>query len=607
MRRGPSIGRDWRNEAMQRLRSPEFVISIVLLVVLSYLVLVPLFSLGLRTFTWGAGDRRLSANAVEGALTIEHWSRMLFGRTASRLTWEPLINTLTTGTAAALLALVLGGSLAWLVTRSNLPGRKWLRSILTFPYLIPAFAIALAWQTMFKSPIAGGRPGIFQVIFGIAPPVWLSYGPIPIILAMMVHFYPFAFILVSGALDAVDSQLEESAVLQGASRLTILRRITFPMVLPSFLSALVLIFGRTIGGFAIPYFLGAPVRYWTLSTMLFRSFSLGMEVNGYILAILLILMAAILVYFNARVLGKGTRRFEIIGGKGFKTSVTSLGRWRWPAFALIALFTLVVAVFPIGLLGYQSLMLVDGKYALSNLTLHYWLGPSDPSIAHGIPGLFRNQTVLGGAWNSIRFALTASFLSAVLGLIIGYISVRRARSLLSKALQQISFIPYLFPGIAFGAMYLSLFAVRRGPIPALYGTFALIVLVGVITRLPYTTRTGASAVAQIGQELEEAAELQGSRWFNKMRRVVIPLAASGLVSGMMVTFVGLMRVLAPIILLITPSTRVLMTVAYRFQEDDVVQMSNALVLLVTVITLVGELIVWRLGRGRLARLRSGGP
>jgi len=203
--------------------------------------------------------------------------------------------------------------------------------------------------------------------------------------------------------------------------------------------------------------------------------------------------------------------------------------------------------------------------------------------------------------------VTASAISAFLGLIIGYIVVRRGKSWLSKLLNQISFFPYLFPGIAFGAMYLSMFAVRRGPIPALYGTFTLIVLVAVVKRLPYTTRTGTSAITQINQELEEAAQLQGSSWLHRFRRIVIPLATSGIVSGMMVTFVGLMRVLAPIILLITPSTRVLMTVAYRFAEDDITQLSNALILLVTFITIIGEVLIWRLGRGKLSRMREGAP
>jgi len=596
----------WKNSAKRQLRSPEFIISVVLIIVLSYLVLVPLFNLAWRTFSWGPGDQRISRQAVPGQFTIAHWDRVLFGRVSNKMVWQPLGHTMLTGTIAAAAALLLGGTFAWLVVRSDIPGRRIMRTMLTLPYLIPAFAISLAWETMFKSPIAGGRPGLFEVLFGAPPPTWLSYGPVPIIIALTIHFYPFACILGSGSLSSFDSQLEESAELQGASRWTIMRRITFPMVLPAFLSSLVLTFGRTVGGFAIPYFLGGPVHYWTLSTMLFRSFSMGLDVNGYIIAILLIVLASVLVYFNTRVLGKGSRKFEIIGGKGFKARLAPLGRWRWPVFAIVSAFILVAGVSPIALLGYQSLMLIDGQYGLSNLTLHYWIGPSDPAIAFGSPGLFRSAAILGGAWNSIRFAVTASFIAALVGLVIGYIVVRRRKSWLSKLLNQISFLPYLFPGIAFGAMYLSMFAVRRGPVPALYGTFALIVLVAVVKRLPYTTRTGSSAIAQIGQELEEAAALQGASWLNRLRRIVIPLATSGIVSGMMVTFVGLMRTLAPIILLITPSTRVLMTMAYRYAEDDITQLSNALVLFVTLITIVGELIVWRLGRGRLSRMREGG-
>ncbi len=595
----------WRNKLRRRLSSPEFILSLVLLVALSYLILVPLFNLTWRTFSWGASDARISRNADPGKFTVAHWERLLFGRTSSRMVWEPLTHTLITGTIAAVLALVLGGTLAWLATRSDLPGRRWMRSVLTLPYIIPAFALAMAWEALFKSPMTGGRPGLFQALSGVTPPMWLSYGPIPIIITMTIHFYPFAFILLSGALATVDSQLEESAQLQGAPRWMIMRKITFPMVTPAFLSSLVLIFGRTVGGFAIPYFLGGPTQYWTLSTMLFRNFSLGLDVNGYVLAIILIALASLIVYFNSRVQGGSIEKFQIISGKGFKISITRLQKWRWPIFSLVAVFALIAAILPIGILAYQSLMLIDGQYGLGNLTTHYWIGSSDPGIAWGYPGLLRNPLVLGGAWNSIRFAVSASLIAAIVGLLIGYIVVRTPRSWLSKLLNQISFLPYLFPGIAFGAMYLSMFAVRRGPIPALYGTFTLIVLVGIVNRLPYTTRTGASSVAQIGQELEEAAQLQGASWLQRFRSIVIPLASSGIVSGMMVTFVGLMRVLSPIILLITPSTRVLMTVAYRFTEDDILQLSNALILLVTFITLIGELIIWRLGRGRLSRLREG--
>ncbi len=185
-----------------------------------------------------------------------------------------------------------------------------------------------------------------------------------------------------------------------------------------------------------------------------------------------------------------------------------------------------------------------------------------------------------------------------------YIVVRNRGSWISTLLDQISFLPFLFPGIAFGAMYLSIFAARHGPVPALYGTFTLLVVISVIKRLPYSVRTGTSAVTQIGQELEEAAEIEGATWFQRIRRIVMPLATAGVVSGLMVTFVGVMRELALIILLITPKTRVLMTLGFRYVEEDVIQLGNALVLLVTLITIVGELIVWQLGKSRLMRLQE---
>jgi iron(III) transport system permease protein len=241
----------------------------VLLVVLAYLVLIPLYGIVERTLTWENTDIRMSRDAVPGEFTLFHWKNIILGRVANSFFFKPLVNTLITGSIAAVIALLLGGLLSWFVTRTDMPGRKWLRAVLTLPYIIPSFAIALAWGTLFRSPRIGVPPGFFQVVFGVAPPEWLSYGPIPIIITMVIHFFPFAFLLVSGALATIDTQLEESAELLGASRWMILRKITFPIVAPAFMAAFVLTLGRTIGTFALPYLLGGPIRYHTLSTMLF--------------------------------------------------------------------------------------------------------------------------------------------------------------------------------------------------------------------------------------------------------------------------------------------------------------------------------------------------
>lgn len=594
----------WLNLIRYRITSPQFIISVLLLVVLAYLVLVPLYGLVERTLIWEDSDTRMSREIEPGEFTFFHWKNVFSGRIAKPFFYKPLMNTLFTGSIAAVLALFLGGILSWLVTRTDMPGRGWLKTLLTLPYIIPAFAIALAWETLFRDPNIGGQPGFFQVVFNVPPPEWLSYGPIPIIITMVIHFFPFALLLVSGALATIDTQLEEGAELLGASRFTILRKITFPIVAPAFMAAFVLTFGRTIGTFALPYFLGGPVRYHTLSTMLFTSLKLGFDPIAYVLGIVLIIITIFVVYISNKFLGGNLRRFETVGGKGFKGEPTSLGRWRWPTFSLVTLFTFITAIFPLALLAYQTLMLIDGRYGLDNLTFHFWIGHSDPNIAHGEPGVFHNPIILGATWNSIRLAVVSSIIGAILGLIVAYIVVRDRKSLISKLLDQISFMPFLFPAIAFGAMYLSIFATRHGPVPALYGTFTLLVIISVVKRLPYSVRTGVSAITQIGQELEEAAEIEGATWFQRLRKIVMPLAISGMVSGLMVTFVGVMRELSLILLLITPQTRVLMTLGFGYAEEDQIQLGNALVLLVTLITIIGELIVWWLGKSRLSRLRE---
>ena len=586
------------------LLNPVNIALALLLVVLAYLVLWPFFQLVLETLTWGEGDRRLSREAVPGEFTWFHWLQATASPIAGKMLYGPLINTLITGIIATIIALSAGGILAWCVVRSDMPGKGWLQPILTLPYIIPSFAIALAWETVFRSPKVGGQPGLYESFLGVAPPEWISYGTVPISITLAIHYFPFAYLLVAGALATIDSQMEESALISGAGKLTILRRITFPVVAPAFVAAFILTFGKTIGQFALPFLLGAPVQFHTVATMVYANLALGLDSLAFVLAVILIVISLVSIWLSNRFVGKKSSRFETIGGKGFRSREVALGQWRWPVFLTVALFAFIVGILPLILLAVQSVKLIDGFFGLENLTWHFWTGGSNPDIAFGEPGVFHNNNIIGATWNTLKLASISAVIASVIGLIIAYIVVRKADNPLAQALDQIAFIPFLFPTIAFGAMYLTLFAEPVGPIPALYGTFSLLVLISVVSRLPYSVKTGVTAVTQIGKELEEAAEVAGASWSQRFRRIVMPLASAGLTSGMMVSFVGVMRELSLIILLITPSTRVLMTAGFGYAEEGLTQLSNALVLIVAILTILGELILWWIGKGRMARLRE---
>lgn len=593
--------------AKERVLDPQFVLKAFFLILLSYLILYPLLELIWSTLVWTDRGIRVyrAENAEPGALTGFFWRETFLGLNADRFLYQPLINSLVTGGTAAVLAVLIGCTLAWLVTRTDLPGRHWLKPLLTLPYIVPSFAVALSWETLFKSPRYGGTPGLWEAVFGVEPAAWVTLGPFPIIVTLAIHYSPFAFLLAAGALASVNSEMEESASLLGASRFKVLWRITMPAVAPALLAAAILTFAKAVGTFAMPYLLGVPAQYHTIATRLYSSLALGFEALAYVLALVLIVITGTALFLSTRALGRNMRRFQTIGGKGFRAKPIELGRARWPLFGVVATFTFLTGLFPLGLLAYQTLMKVDGHYGLDNLTLHYWIGTSDPEFADGEPGLIHNPLILDATWNTLQLATMASVTAAVVGLVIGYLIVRNPGKWSSKLLEQLSFMPFLFPGLALAAMYLTLFAVPRGPIPALYGTFILLILICVIDRLPYGVRMGVSSVAQIGTELEEAAELQGASWLKRFRRIILPLAVPGVVSAVMVCFVGLMRELSLFILLITPSTHVLMTLGLQYTEQDLRQLSNAIVLVVAVLTILGELVVWRVGRSRVGRSGTG--
>jgi iron(III) transport system permease protein len=205
------------------------------------------------------------------------------------------------------------------------------------------------------------------------------------------------------------------------------------------------------------------------------------------------------------------------------------------------------------------------------------------------------------AWNSIRLALWTAFSTALLGVILGYAIVKGRGTRLSKFVEQLAFIPYVIPGIAFGAVYISMFAKQVGPIPPLYGTFALLVIVSVAKHIPYSSRSGVSAMLQVGRELEEAGEVAGASAWQRFLRIIFPLTSSGFVSGFLLTFITTMRELSLIILLVTPATMVLATQTMRYKENGDDALANAIIIILVVITAVGNFLIGKFRGGSLKK------
>ncbi len=582
------IKRAWRT-----VNRPHVLLGILLVILMLYMVATPLVIMVQTTITWQQEDARLASDVVPGEFTLFHWFRVFSSQISQSMLWQPLQNTLITSLGISAFALTIGALLAWLVVRTDLPGRNLIRSVAIVPYMLPSWTIALAWIVVFKNERVGGAIGFMQAMTGAQPPDWLSYGPVPIIITLSLHYYAFTFLLVSGALQSLDARLEESGEILGASRWHVLRTITFPLMIPAILSGLILTFSRALGSFGTPAFLGNPVRYYTLATTLYNNISSRLTADGFILALVLILISVITLYFNQRVIGV-RKSFATLTGKGFTSNPVRLRALRYPIFAVICAFLAMAVFLPLLFLAYQTLMLHANDYSLSNLTLHFWIGESNPRIADGLEGILRSGQTWASTWNSVALATVVASITAVLGIFLGYATVKGRGTLLSKIVEQMAFLPYLMPSIAFGAIFLVMFAKPLGPIPALYGTFWILVIVSVAKNLPYSSRSGTAAMLQVGSELEEAAVVGGASWFNRFRRVIIPLTAPGLVSGFLLTFITTMRELSLIILLVTPATRTLPTLNFRYAEQGYHQPGDAMALVLVAIILVSEWLVRRL-------------
>ncbi len=593
----------WQFRRLWRtLTTPRSLITIVLGLLLVYLVVVPLVRIVWATLTWQPEDARLARGFEEGAFTLFHWSRTFLGPVSQELVYVPFINTLVTAAGTTLLSLLIGCPLAWLLTRTDLPGRRLLSSLVTIPYILPSWVIALAWLGIFKNPRVGGTTGLFQYLTGVAPPDWLAYGPIPIIVSLGLHYYAFAYVLVSGALASVDRYLEESGEILGAGRWRILRKITLPLVLPAMLSAFILTFSRALGTFGTPIFLGRPVRYYTLATSLYGNLRLGFAADAFILALVLIALSAITIYANQRLIG--TRKsFVTIAGRGVHVRPTQLRRWKYLLLTVVVAFVTVCVLAPLLFLVVQSLMLEENTYSLRNLSFHYWITAGGiRQYAEGEVGLLRNFLVLGAANNSVILAALTAVLVGLIGLFLGYAIVKGRGTRASRLLEQLAFLPYLIPSIAFGAAYIAMFSSPLGPIPALYGTFALLVVVSVAKNLPFSSRAGVSSMLQIGSELEEAAVVAGASWLTRFRRIIVPLTMSGFFSGFLLTFISTIRELSLIVLLVTPATRVLPSVLFRYTEQGFTQFADGIVVILVVLSLAGQ---WLISRVKGAELGKG--
>lgn len=567
------------------IKKPYNIILSVLLIVLGYLTLFPMLTMIKDTFTVHVSESMRLKQAA-GSWTLNHWFKVLFDPSSLSVFYKPFLNSLITSLGACLVALLFGGVFSWLITRTNIRWKKVLSSLFIFPYIMPSWTIALAWYNVFKNSVVGGVPGTFQALTGIEPPNWFAYGAFPIALVTGLHYAPFAYIMIGGVLRNMDANLEEAAMMLKTSRNRIVRKITIPMILPAILSTFLLVFSSGMSSFAVPQFLGLPVRYQVLTTQLYRTLNGINPGQGYCIAMIMILLSVGILAFNQRMVGT-RKNYTTVTGKSSNISLINLKKARNVISVIAVVLILMVSILPLVSFALESVILKPGDYSPSNFTLQFWIGSAEEnSIANNEAGLLLNPNLWKALWNSIKLSIVCALTAGTLGFLAGYGIVRGRGTKLAKIVDNLAFFPYLMPSMAFSVIYLSMFSTRRGPIPALYGSFFLLVLIGTVKYMPFASRSGINSMLQLSNQIEEAGEIIGVSWPKRMARLVIPIQKSSFISGYLLPFISCMRELSLFVLLVTPQNRVLTTLLFQYNEKGWSQYSNGINLMIVIIVLL---------------------
>jgi iron(III) transport system permease protein len=451
-----------------------------------------------------------------------------------------LLNTLTVSVAATVMALVFGFVMAWILTRTNVPGRHLFEQLMAVPYYLTPLLGALAWSLL-GSPESGFINQIWRALGGNSHLIDINtaYG---IAWVMALFEGSVAFVMIAAVMKSMDPALEEASQIMGASRIRTMLRITLPLVVPGVLGAAIFVFAEMLGSFAAALVLGLPSRYYVITTAIYQlvqQYPPKIQIAA-AMGVSLFAVMFFMLFLYRRIVMAGS--YVTITGKAFRPRVADIGPLRYVLLGVCLLYLFAAVGLPLVTLLYASLQKIAVAFpAAGNWTLEN----------------FRVAVTMNAVRSALANSLLLGFGTATIGVVLmGLLAwlIYRSRLPGSGLIEYIVMFPQAVPRLvfAFGLMW----AWVVFPIP-IYGTLWLLLLAYLTVFLPLGVRTIAGVMLQIDKSLEECAQMCGAPWAFRVRTVTIPLLVPGLVAAWLLLFIASIRELGASILLMGPHSKVI--------------------------------------------------
>jgi iron(III) transport system permease protein len=556
------------------------LLYVILLSFVAFIVLYPIVLLAINSFnvapfgrgwTWG----------------VQNWQTAL---TQPRIL-SALQNTITLSIARQAIALVIGITLAWLLARTNLPGRNWLEVGFWFALLLPHLPILMGWILLLDGHY-GVLVNAIRSIPGLSGFQFEIFSWWGIVVAhLVINLIPLKVFLLTPAFRNIDGALEEAARAHGASTFRSLLQIVFPLVTPAILFTTLLGIIRSMQSFEIELILGGAARIDVYSTLMYRDIQQSPPRYGSATALAMVVLLAMTPFIVMQQNFIGRRSYQTVSGK-FQARLYDLGAMRWPAFAFVGGLLGFILVLPTIFMLLSSFMKVFGVFNIPEpWTLGNWTRVlSDPLL-------------LKAVGNTLFIGFGATLVSITLFTVIAYVSLR-SKFHGRRILDFLTWLPSTIPGIvtSLGLLWLFLSTPIFRP---LYGTIWILIIAMGIAGITIGVQLIRSSLMQLGFELEEASWASGAGWTLTMRRVLMPLMAPTIAIVGLQSFAGAVSAVSLIALLGSAGNKPLSLLQLEYLDTGLFEPASAIGIMIFLLAVVAAVLA-RVISNRVGLARFGG-
>ena len=532
----------------------QTILGTLLLLVVGGAVLFPLTLIAIQSFSVpvAPGQTQFGLAGWQAVLT-ENGLRLAVG------------NTVLLILARQIVALPLAVGMAWIIARTDLPGRNWFEFAFWLSFFLPPLTVTLSW-ILLLSPQYGLVNQVLKPL-GIGPLNIFSFWGI-VWTHLVAHNVSAMVMLLTPAFRNMNASFEEASRIAGASAPRTLLRIFVPLMLPAILTVQLLVIMRALEGFEVEQILGPPANIQVMSTWIYATFLQRLPRIDAASALAVVMVAVMLCLVGLRNRAVGGRRFTTITGK-FQGQRLALGRWKWPAFAVFALVTFLVMAVPFVFATLGTLMKLFGFFSSDMWTLKHW----QTALA--------DRELVRALQNTLILAVGTAAIVVVLNSLIAYLIVR-TRFVGRHILDFLTWLPFSVPGILLSLGLLTMFLTPL--FRPLYGSIITLILAGVIAGLPLAAQVLKANLMQMGAELEEASWLAGGNWLRTYRRIVLPLIMPTLVVVALIAFIGAARNISQVALLSNAANRPLSMLQLDYMAQGRFELASVVACLILFLT-----------------------